>query len=155
MDKLRQQIMSEVCLHLLTKVNVPRGSDPLDQIWCIDNWISSLDRVLDINVSLDSEHRQLFSLTFDAGRDVPDCVEVERIRTESAIQVKHLVPPPGIKALSAIWWCEENEKKEIFVRRTILMDKNNFSAEKARHMFVILKENLFKLVGREQCNIAS
>lgn len=155
MDKLRQQVTSEVCLHLLTKVDVPRESDPLDQVWSIDNWISSLDRVIDINVSLDSEHRQLFLLTFDAGRDVPDQVEVERIRTKSAIQVKHLVPPPGLNALSALWWCEESAKKELFARRTIVMDQCNFSEDKARHMFRILRENILKLVGHEPCNLAS
>lgn len=147
--------MSEVCLHLLTKVDVPIESEPLDKVWSIANWISSLDRVIDINISLDSENRQLFVLTFDAGRGIPDQVEVERIRTKSAIQVNHLVPPPGIKTLSAIWWCEENIKKELFARRTIVMNQCDFSADKARFMFKILRENILKLVGCEQCNHVS
>jgi len=147
--------MDEVCLHLLTKVDVPIKSDPLDKIWSIDNWIASLNRVIDVNVYLDNAQRQLFLLTFDAGRDVPDQVEVERIRTRNVIQVKHLVPPPGLKALSALWWCEENAKKELFARRTIVMDKCNFSNEKTMRMFRILRENTLKLVGHKPCDLAS
>lgn len=142
--------MTEVCLHLLTKVDVLGECDPLDHIWRINNWINSLDRVIDIRVSLDEEYRQRFLLTFDAGRDAPDQVEVERIRTKNEIQVNHLVSPPGIRSLSAVWWCEINARKELFARRTILMDQNNYSPEKARHMFSILRENLLKLVGQEQ-----
>lgn len=147
--------MTEVCLHLLTKIDVFSEGDPLDLIWRIDNWINSLDRVIDISVLLDEEHRQRFSLTFDAGRDIPDQVQVERVRTESAIQVNHLVPPPGIKSLSAVWWCEANAKRVLFARRTILMEQSNYSPEKARHMFHILRENLLKLVGQEQCSLAN
>ena len=147
--------MTEMCLHLLTKMEIDDEGDPLDRIWRIDNWINSLDRVIDIHVSLNEAYRQRFSLTFDAGRKIPDQVEVERIRTESAIQVNHLVPPPGIKSLSAIWWCEVNKKKELFARRTMLMDQHNFSSDRVRQMFYILRENLTMLVGQAKCKIAN
>jgi hypothetical protein len=153
MDQSRQQVTDEVCLHLLTKMAVPADSDPIGRIWSIGNWVASLNRVIDIRVSLDSDMQQRFSLTFDAGRDVPDLVEVERIRTASAIQVNHLVPPPGIKTLSARWWCEGSSKKEVFARRTIVMDKCNYSADKAVHMFRILRENVLKLLEHKACDL--
>lgn len=153
MDQSRQQVTDEVCLHLLTKMVVPADSDPIERIWSIDNWVASLDRVIDIRVSLDSDLRQRFTLTFDAGRDVSDLVEVERIRTAAEIEVTHLVPPPGIKTLSARWWCEGISKKEVFARRTIVMDKGSYSADKAIHMFRILRENLLKLVEHKACDL--
>lgn len=142
--------LTEVCLHLLTKAEVPGTDDPLDRIWQIDNWVRSLNRVIDIRVQMEDARRQRFSLTFDGGRDFPDQIEVERVRTERAIQVIHVVPPPEIKSLSAVWWSEVSTKRQIFARRTIVMEQCNYSPGKARHMFSILRENLLKLVGQEQ-----
>ncbi len=147
--------MTEVCLHLLTKTEVPGTGDPLDRIWLIDNWVKSLDRVLDVKIWIDEGHKQRFTLTFDSGRDTPDQVEVERIRTESVIQVNHIVPPPGIRALSAVWWHEAGAEKRLFARRTILMDQRDYSADKARHMFGILRENLLKLVEQKRCDLVN
>lgn len=147
--------MTDLCLNIMTKICVPVASDSLDQIWLIDNWIESLDRVLDVKVWVDDGRHQRFSMTFDAGRNTPDQIEVERIRTESAIRVTHIVPPPGIRALSAVWWQMAGVDEQLFARRTILMDQCDYTEKKARHMFGLLRENLIKLLGQDRCGLAN
>ena len=146
--------MSEVCLHLLTKIEVACGEDALARIWSINNWVRSVDRVVDLDMKLDCDTEQCFTLVFDGGRETLDQVDVQRFRAENEIRVVHKVPPPGIQSLTALWWTEPEHDKWLFVRRTMLMDREAYSADRTRQMFALLRENLTKLLGPQLCNHA-
>lgn len=144
--------MSDLCLNLVTKQKVPLGVEPLALIWSLDHWVSTLDRVCDIRCLEESAVKQRFILHFDAGRSEPDCVEVERRRFDNRICVIHLVPPPGINALSADWWTETESPGVLFACRRMLLDENTYSPAMARSMFGLLRENIDRLIGRQLCN---
>ncbi|MFK7874169.1 MAG: hypothetical protein AB8B71_00095 [Paracoccaceae bacterium] len=146
--------MPDLCLNLLTKITVPDAQNALDQIWSLDHWAASLDRVLDVKVEEATQTRQVFELRFDAGREVPDTVRVERFRKNGEIGVVHTTPPPGITALSAVWWSEPEHPGVIFAKRKINMRPNDYTPQIARHMFGLLKENLHRLVGTHECKAA-
>lgn len=140
--------MAELSLSLLTRQAVKPGSSPLVQIWSLDHWLNSLDRVCGIRrISVNAE-RQHFILQFDAGRAKPDQVEVERLRLPDRIRVIHRVPPPGVLALSAQWWTEATHPDVLFASRNLLVDEDAYSPAMARSMFALLRENLNKLTGR-------
>ena len=143
--------MSEVCLNLLTKINVPINFDPLDKIWSLEHWVNSLDRVRQIKCKDSSDIYQRFSLLFNADLSTPDLVEVERFRRENEIEVIHLVPPPGIKALSAKWWIEKEEKRVLFARRKLLIDESIYTPALAIKMFNLLRENIENLMRLNVC----
>ena len=139
--------MSELCIHLMTKVKVVDRVDALERVWSIDNWTRNLHRVLKVETITSTEKQHHFQLFFDAGGAVPDRIEVERIRIDNSILVKHISPPPGIKSLSAVWWYEAEIQEYVFARRTLFIDSKEFSREKVRHMFGLLRENFLTLVN--------
>ncbi|WP_348988850.1 hypothetical protein [Xenorhabdus sp. SGI240] len=143
--------MSDLCLSLMTKRNVVPGSDPLAQIWSLEHWISTLNRVCHINRISESATRQHFILHFDAGRPDPDRVEVERVRSDDRICVTHIIPPPNVLALSAEWWIEHTHPNVIFAKRCLLIEENVYSPNVARKMFVLLSENVDRLTGQTLC----
>jgi len=143
--------MDELCLNLLTRVRVSAGLDPLERIWSLEHWLASLDRVKAVTCHADLPDYQSFCLVFDAGRSTPDRVEVERFRRDKEIEVVHRVPPPGIQALSALWWTEEDQGNVLFAKRKILLDEKAYSPAVACKMFGMLRENLEKLLGKDVC----
>lgn len=144
--------MSELCLNLLTKQRVRHGVEPLALIWSLDHWLGSLERVCGIQRIEESAVRQRFILHFDADRPEADRVEVERTRTDSRISVIHLIPPPGIQALSADWWTEAEYPGILFVCRRMLIDEAAYTPTMARKMFGLLRENVGKLMERPSCD---
>ncbi len=134
--------MSDICLNLVTCMVIPEGLRPLDRIWSLEHWQKSLNRVQRVVQKKSSDEYQRFELVFDAGLLTPDLVEVERYRREKEIEVTHLVPPPGIKELSAKWWVESKNQDRIFARRKVIIDESEYTPAKARKMFRILRENM-------------
>ncbi|EOC5340564.1 TPA: hypothetical protein RUZ21_003548 [Vibrio cholerae] len=126
---------------------IPEGVKPLDRIWSLENWQKSLNRVQQVIQKKSSDEYQRFELVFDAGLPTPDLVEVERYRRDEEIEVIHLVPPPGIKSLSAKWWVENEDQARLFARRKVLIDESEYTPEQARKMFRILRENMEYLMG--------
>lgn len=143
--------MSEVCLSLVTKQKVSSGPGSLAQIWSLDHWLSALDRVCGINRISESAVRQHFTLIFDADRQKPDHVEVERIRLADRIKVTHLIPPPNVLALSAEWWTETAHPGVLFANRHILIEEDVYTPHTARKMFSLLRENIDRLTGVSLC----
>ena len=139
--------MSELCLNLLTKIVVPAGSAPLEQIWSVDHWLSSLPRVISMDCQADTADYQRFDLVFDADRPSPDRITVERRRYPDAIDVVHLSPPPGVNSLRATWWTDSSQRDVLFAKRCILLDESEYSPALARKMFSLLRENLELLIG--------
>lgn len=142
-------IMNELCLHLLTKVNVVDSERALDKIWSVENWNNKLQRVLNIEVLNRTERYQRFILKFDAGNESPDFVEVERTRMNNSILVSHITPPPGVNSLTAKWWYETDIPQIIFARRTLLISAEKCSSDKIRYMFGVLRDNLIMLVNED------
>lgn len=138
--------MADVCLNLLTKIEYSKQIDPLENIWSLQHWCKSLDRVKAIYIKEETPNYQRFELFFDADRDQPDCVEVERFRCENEIEVKHIIPPPSINALSAKWWVCPEQGNILFVKRKILIDSSAYTPVLARKMFFLLRANLEKLI---------
>lgn len=138
--------MSEVCLNLLTKIEYSEHIDPLERIWSLDHWCKSLDRVKGILKKEDVIDYQRFELIFDAGRDQPDHIEVERFRRQNEIEVNHITPPPGINALSAKWWVSPEQGNILFAKRKIFLDSSAYTPILARNMFFLLRTNLEKLI---------
>ena len=143
--------MSDICLNLLTRFELTDDVDPLDRIWSLEHWIRSLDRVQGVDCQHDCNDYQRFELLFDAGLSQPDRVQVERFRRDREIEVVHLVPPPGIKALSARWWTDATQAGLIFARRKVLIDHADYTPALARKMFTLLRENLQKLMEWQPC----
>lgn len=144
--------MPDLCLNLLTKIETPAGTDPLDRIWSLDLWLASLARVKSVeNIVERGKDYQRFDLVFDADRPVPDRVTVERHRRETAVDVVHLVPPPGITELRATWWTEAEQGDVLFAKRRMLLDEVAYGPALGRKMFGILRENLETLVGETPC----
>ena len=143
--------MSEICLNLLTRLEIDGTFDPLDRIWSLEHWFNSLDRVRHVDCQQESNDYQRFELWFDAGITEPDRVQVERFRRDREIEVVHLVPPPGIKALSARWWTDVTQTGLIFARRKVLIDEASYSPALAQKMFTLLRENLQTLMRWQPC----
>ena len=144
--------MPDLWLNLLTRINTPAGIAPLDRIWSLDLWLASLARVKSVeNVVEKGRDYQRFDLIFDADRPVPDRVTVERYRRENAVDVVHLVPPPGLNALRATWWTEAAQGDVLFAKRSMLLDETGYSPTLGRKMFALLRENLETLVGEPSC----
>lgn len=135
-----------VCLNLLTKIPVAEGLDPLARIWSLDHWLASLDRVLSVKTLINEATHQRFELIFDAGHREADHVVVERFYRKNSIEVIHLVAPPGIKALTAEWWVDENQDNVLFAKRKILIDEDKYTPVLAKKMFVLLRENIEALL---------
>lgn len=144
--------MSDLCLNLVTRQQVPFGVEPLALIWSLEHWVNTLDRVCGLRCLEESAIRQRFILHFDAGRSEPDCVEVERHRFDNLIRVTHRVPPPGIHSLSADWWTEAEHPGVLFACRRMLLDENAYSPAMARNMFGVLRENIERLMERRSCD---
>lgn len=115
--------MNDVCLNLLTKVNVASGGQALEDIWSLDNWRDSLGRVKSIECTESTETHQKMSIVFDADREIYDVVGVERFKSERSISVSHVTPPPGIKSLTAIWWYDEEDQNVVYAKRKIIFDR--------------------------------
>jgi hypothetical protein len=143
--------MPDLCLTLLTKIEVPVGSAPLERIWSLDLWLSALRRVKAVKIHEETADYQRFDLVFDAGCAELDHVSVERHRHPGLVDVVHLRPPPGINALSATWWTEPGQGAVLFAKRRILIDESNYTPALARKMFRLLRENLETLVGETSC----
>lgn len=149
--------MSDLCLNLLTRINTAAGDAPLDRIWSLDLWLASLARIKAIHRLEERADYQRFDLVFDAGRAQPDRVSVERHRRENAVEVVHLVPPPGVKGLTATWWTEPAQGAVLFARRRILLAEDDYSPALARKMFGLLRENVETLIAakrRPSCALA-
>jgi hypothetical protein len=138
--------MADVCLNLLTKIEYSEQIDPLENIWSLQHWCKNLDRVKAISKKEETQNYQRFELIFDADRDQPDCVEIERFRRKNEIEVKHIIPPPGIHALSAKWWICPEQGNILFAKRKILIDASAYTPVLARKMFFLLRANLEKLI---------
>lgn len=139
--------MGEICLNLLTKIEYSEHTDPLANIWSLAHWSKSLERVKKIDIKQDTLNYQRFVLFFDADRNKPDCVEIERFRYQNEIEVHHIIPPPDINALSAKWWMSPEQGNILFAKRKILIDDTIYTPLLAKKMFTLLRENLEKLIG--------
>lgn len=146
--------MPDVCLNLLTGQRVFSGTLALERIWSLNNWLSSVGRVKNVDISVDTPDRQIFRLCFDADRAQPDEIEVERLFKGSSIEVIHRVPPPGICSLSARWWAEDSNQGMVYARRKIIMKRTDYSPEIGRKMFRLMKENLSSLLKDVTCAAA-
>ncbi|GAA4666764.1 hypothetical protein [Bartonella pachyuromydis] len=143
--------MSEICLSFLTRQKTSLKGNILDKIWSLDNWLSTLERVHNVQIISENSTYQHFILYFDADNSQLDRVEVERIYTSGCIEVTHLIPPPGILSLKGKWWVNEQHPYEIFASRQILLEKKRFTLSLAKKMFALLRENLEKLTKDVSC----
>lgn len=138
--------MASVTFNFLTKEPIGNCPDALERVWSVQHWVSTLDRVKYASVQRESSDRQLFELHFDADSEKVDKVTVLRTRECDCIQVEHLVPPPGIDALSGAWWIDPEHPDMLYASRQMTMSAEQATVTRARKVHQILRENIVALL---------
>lgn len=146
--------MSDVTFNFLTKEPIGNCSDALERVWSVSHWVNTLDRVKQAYLQEESDDRQLLELQFDSGGETVDKVTVLRTRTEDCIQVVHLVPPPGIDALSGAWWVDPQFPDTLYASRRMTMTPEQATVTRARNVCQILRENMSALLNQPIPNSA-
>ena len=142
--------MQDATFNFMTKAQTFDRSVAMERIWDLDVWLSTLDPVKKINIRSNSNEEQLFELHFDAGRSQPDVVLVRRTRIKNRITVEHLIPPPGIVSLSAVWWVTTDGPPIVYAHRKITMKEGQATPDTLRNIQSILNANLAALIAPDQ-----
>ncbi len=138
--------MAGVTFNFLTKEPIGDCPDALARVWSVQHWVNTLDRVKQATLREQSQDQQVFDLHFDAGGETVDKVTVLRTRSEHRISVKHLVPPPGIDALSGAWWVDPEQPDTLYASRQMTMSPEQATVARARNVQKILRENITALL---------